>query len=175
MKPPTPQPGKASQRPVLRQRTMNVWAISDLHLSFASRRAGALRGALAGSCPADRGALARTRAGRRPGAHSRRSLDGAEPPRPPARSGLAGSPAGDQGGFAGEPRPVVERCCENPPDAPRDDAGRRRRRPGLRGNGRLRGVGPHRRQSRIRPANRPRSAAPSKRSSSLWIRQSGSG
>ena len=32
-------------------------------------------------------------------------------------------------------------AARNPPDAPRDAAGRRRRRPGLRGSGRLRGVG----------------------------------
>ena len=80
---------------------MSVWAIADLHLSFARPdRRERYAGALARPRREDRARVARGRPARRPGAAARRPVDGPQPPRPPARPRLARPPARHQG-----PRP----------------------------------------------------------------------
>ena len=100
---------------------MSVWAIADLHLSFARPEGDERhrRRALARPRRSDRARVARGGPSRRPGAAAGRPVDGPQPSRPPARPRLARSPPWHQGPRPGQPRCLVERRRPGPADAPR--------------------------------------------------------
>ena len=149
---------------------MNVWAISDLHLSFGRpERRDRYAARWRDHAEQDRAGLARGRpaGGRRPPA--RRPVDGPEPSRGPARPGMARGAARHQGPRPRQSRSLVERRGARPPDPAPPDGRRGRRRRGRRRHHRLR----RRAARRPRPTTRTRPigsppTAPSGRWSRAW-------
>ena len=141
-----------------------VWAISDLHLSFG-RPERRDRYAARWRDHAERieTALARGRRAGGPRPAARRSLDGPEPPRGPARPRMARGTCPAQGPRARQPRPMVERRGAGPPTPPPPDdrrgrgCRRRRWRDRLR---RARRAAADRRGGRSRSGSPPTASSP---------------